>query len=269
MSARFNSNSIKSTFLTVKDIRIIIIALLWLGNLGAFAQVGEHRSEVTVGVGAGVAMNTVSFMPTVNQKMKMGKTGGVMIRYKSEKYFSTICSVLAEVNYTELGWKEDILSPTDMPVPVDPLDASKGFQSYERNIRYIQVPLMAHLAWGKESKGFNFFFNAGPQFGYAISESSVANLAYKTDDNGNRVVTSAGRVSGIVAQYDMPVENKFDYGITAGLGIEVSIKHFGRLQLAARYYYGLGNIYGDSKRDYFGTSSNQTITVKFGYLVDL
>ena len=36
-----------------------------------------------------------------------------------------------------------------------------------------------------------------------------------------------------------------------------------------RYYYGLGNIYGDSKRDYFGSSNFGTITIKLTYLFDI
>ena len=43
----------------------------------------------------------------------------------------------------------------------------------------------------------------------------------------------------------------------------------GHIQLEARYYYGLANIYGDSKKDYFGKSNNGTIYVKLAYLFDL
>ena len=67
----------------------------------------------------------------------------------------------------------------------------------------------------------------------------------------------------------MSVENKFDYGIAAGLGVELSLKHVGHFLLEGRYYYGLGNIYGDTKRDYFGKSNNSSIIVKLTYLFDL
>ena len=67
----------------------------------------------------------------------------------------------------------------------------------------------------------------------------------------------------------MPVENKFDYGITAGLGAEWCIPKAGRFILEARYYYGLGNIYGNSKRDYFGKSNFGNIIIKAIYLFDL
>ena len=67
----------------------------------------------------------------------------------------------------------------------------------------------------------------------------------------------------------MAVENKLDFGITFGAGLECHINKIGRFNLEGRFYYGLGNIYGDSKRDFFGTSNHTTITVKMAYLYDL
>ena len=36
-----------------------------------------------------------------------------------------------------------------------------------------------------------------------------------------------------------------------------------------RYYFGLGNIYGNSKRDFFSKSNIQNIVIKASYLFDL
>ena len=67
----------------------------------------------------------------------------------------------------------------------------------------------------------------------------------------------------------MPVERNFDYGIAAGLGAEWSIRHLGHFLIEARYYYGLGNIYGNTKQDFFGKSNNSNIIVKTTYLFDI
>ena len=80
---------------------------------------------------------------------------------------------------------------------------------------------------------------------------------------------NTGRSNTIIAQESMDVENKFDYGIAAGAGIEYSSRHIGHLLLEARYYYGLGNIYGSSKRDYFSKSNFSNIDIKATWLVDL
>ena len=124
------------------------------------------------------------------------------------------------------------------------------------------MPFLAHLAWGKEKKGLNFFVNAGPQLGAYISESTKSNFDF---DKRN----TTDRVSSVVAQDTMKVEKKFDYGIAAGLGVEYSIPKVGHFLLEGRYYYGLGNIYGDSKRDYFASSNYQTISIRLTYLFDL
>ena len=42
---------------------------------------------------------------------------------------------------------------------------TKEAMAYKRTINYIQVPIFAHLAWGREPRGLNIFVNAGPQFG--------------------------------------------------------------------------------------------------------
>lgn len=225
----------------------------------AQAQIGQHRNTLSVGVNGGYNLTTIRFTPKVVQSMKGGINGGLTVRYTVEKYFSTIASVLAEINYSQLGWKEKIQDSNDQPV----INAVTGLaEQYERTINYVQIPFMAHLAWGRENRGVNFFVNAGPQFGIYINESTKSNFEW-----ANRNTTD--RANTIVAQDTMSVENKFDYGITAGAGIEWAIPKVGRFTLEGRYYYGLGNIYGDSKRDYFASSNFGTIIIKLGYLFDI
>ena len=73
----------------------------------------------------------------------------------------------------------------------------------------------------------------------------------------------------MVAQDTMAVEKKFDYGIAAGLGVEFSHRKLGHFLIEGRYYYGLGDIYGNSKSDYFGRSNFGQIVIKASYLFDL
>ena len=67
----------------------------------------------------------------------------------------------------------------------------------------------------------------------------------------------------------MTVEKRFDYGIAAGIGLEYTVPRIGHFLVEGRYYYGLGNIYGDSKRDYFGRSNFGNIILKMTYLFDI
>ena len=95
-----------------------------------------------------------------------------------------------------------------------------------------------------------------------MNESTTTNIIA-----GKETVTP--RTSNIVAQESMPIEKKFDYGITGGAGVEFSIPNAGHILLEGRYYYGLGNIYGNTKSDYFGKSNYGQIVIKMSYLFDI
>ena len=191
--------------------------------------------------------------------MHGGVTGGLSLRYVCEKYFNTVCSIYAEVNYASLGWRDKIQDVNNAPV-INEITGEA--EAYSRTINYIQVPIMAHLAWGKESRGVQFFINLGPQFGIYLNESTKMNFDF---EKRNRTARS----SSIVAQDTMTVEKKFDYGIAAGIGLEYTVPRVGHFLVEGRYYYGLGNIYGDSKRDYFGRSNFGNIILKMTYLFDI
>src|SRR5574344_438242 len=225
------------------------------------AQVGDYRNAFSIGGSAGYVMNSVGFQPTVIQKMHGGMTFGITGRYTSEKYFSTLCAIQMEMNISQSGWKQDIATIDNSPV-INPVTGVA--EEYQRNITYIQVPIFAHLSWGREKKGVNAFLNLGPQIGFMISENTTKNYdtPYTKENFPNDYSNTIGRASQVVAQETMPVENKFDFGIAVGAGIECHFNKVGRFNLEDRFYYGLGNIYGDSKRDYFGASNNTTIVVK-------
>ena len=90
--------------------------VLMVVGINAKAQIGEHRNDFSVGANVGYTMSSVGFTPKVTQSMLGGKTVGLSWRYVCEKYFKTICSIYGEVNYTQMGWKERILTSDDQPV---------------------------------------------------------------------------------------------------------------------------------------------------------
>ena len=244
------------------------IILLLFCSLTAMAQVGSYRHVFAIGVNGGYSLNTVGFQPEVTQNMYGGMTFGVMGRYTSEKYFSTICSLQLEVNITHTGWKQDIKTLAGNRV-ANPETGTA--EEYQRNLTYIQIPILAHLAWGKERNGINFFFNAGPQFGILLKDNTEKNYTtpYTAENFPDTYVAGQVRASTVTAQENMPVENKFDYGITFGAGVEWDINRLGRLSLEGRYYYGLGNLYGDSKKDEFSKSNHGIIYFRLAYMHDI
>ena len=217
------------------------ILLLFI-TTGVNAQIEQPRRVLEIGVAGGLNLNKMDFQPTIRQKLLNGANGGVSLRYTSEKYFSMICAAQLEVNFAQRGWEEDF-------------DDGTG-NSYSRTLNYIEIPLLAHLAWGKEERGFQFFINGGPQFGFCIGDSEEYKGNWKPEE----------RPTSIRPVYGKEIYNTFDYGIVAGLGVELKTKA-GNFFVEGRYYYGLSDIFNNSKTDDFGRSANQTISVRLGYSI--
>jgi hypothetical protein len=172
--------------------------------------------------------------------------------------------VVAEVNYAQVGWDERIWDINDEPV----INNETGLaEEYSRVIDYVQVPVFARLGWGRERRGFQAYFQIGPQIGFYLSEKTKTNFDIDNPNMAKRVsVISGPKYSNM---YHMPVENKFDYGIAGALGVEFTAPKLGHFMVEGRYYFGLGNIYGNSKRDFFSKSNIQNIVIKASYLFDL
>lgn len=221
----------------------ILLALMLLPS-SLMAQVGSPRNDFAVGFTGGYTLNKMSFQPTIKQSMKGSPMFGFAARYTCEKYFSAICGVQAEVSYYNLGWQEVIEDGTD--------------NTYKRNLNYVQVPLLMQMGWGRERRGLRFNFEAGPQLGWYLGGS---------DSRGGNWDVSH-RPNNVTHQYDNEPDNSFDYGIAVGGSVELSTV-IGHFQLGGRYYYGLGDIYDNSKKGYFARSANQTIVVKLTYLFDI
>ena len=241
---------------------LLALCLLAFLPYTATAQVGDYRTDFAIGGSAGYVMSNVGFVPDVPQGWLPGYTAGLSVRYTCEKYFSSICSIVGEVNVTQTGWKEDIRDANNDPVYYYDDAEKMNPLNYERKITYVQIPFLARLGWGRERKGLQAFIQAGPQIGFYLSESTKTNVML---GHG----TANQRASQVVAQDTLAVQNRFDYGIAAGAGIELSLPKVGHFILEGRYYYGLGNIYKNSKSDYFGKSNYGQIVIKATYLFDI
>lgn len=223
-----------------------LLTIIFISGLTLFSAHGQRTYEPHISIGgkAGVTMSKIAFSPSVEQSMIQGLSMGFTIRYTEEKIFGLI----GELNIEQRGWKENF-DETDF--------------TYSRRLTYIQLPVMTHIYFG--SNKFKGFVNLGPSVGYLISDSRSANFDY----------ANPGDVEGFpianrhVNQMTMDVKNHFDYGISAGAGIELILKGKHSLMLEGRYYYGLGNIFSAKKKDEFSASRNTSIQVSLGYMFHL
>ena len=231
-------------------LRISAFILFFAGSLFSVkaqmnTQITEYRNNLAIGFNAGATFNNVNFSPSIKQGTHQGLIGGFTARYISEKYFAMICGLQVECNFSQRGWKEKIEDGTG--------------NTYQRTLNYVEIPFLAHLAFGADHRGGRFFINAGPQFAFFLNDR---------EERGGGVWNPNYRPNNVVYQYGKAVENKLDYGITGGLGIEL-LTGIGHFLVEGRYYNGLSDIYGNRKKDDFSRSGLSTIYGKITYLFDL
>lgn len=216
----------------------IIIVFLSVTGLSSQAQT-HYESNVSLGIKGGADLSRVFFNPSVHQTFAMGTNFGVTLRYIEEAHFGLI----AELNFTQRGWKEDF---EETPF------------NYQRTVNYLSLPVLAHIYFGRRGR---FFFNAGPEVGLCLGELTSSNF-------------NPGEINSIEGfpiknrtnyQLTMPVTQKFDYGISAGLGGEFSINRRNSLYIEGRFYYGLGNLFSAKRTDTFRASNSMSIMASVGY----
>ena len=221
-----------------KYIFILLGILCWFNTPTLKAQLQEEKRNFSIGVNGGVNLGNVDFSPRIKQGYLIGPQMGFTARYISEKYFSMICGIQAEVNYSQRGWKEVI-------------EDNSG-DSYQRAMNYVEIPLMAHLAFGKEyGNGARFILNLGPQISFLLNEKETHAMPSIEKE-----------------QYGKAAENGFDYGLIGGGGMEIrtGIGHF---LIEGRYYFGLSDFFNTTKKDYFSRSAHTYICGKITYLFDI
>lgn len=219
---------------------ITILALLQLAALKISAQ--EFTPRFLIGPTGGINISNVIFTPKVQQDPKIGFDAGVVLRYDIGYVYdltNVMGGIWLEVDYSQRGWLE---KPKDLDEEYSQLGLF-----YDRTLTYANIPVMTQLTFGK--KALKFTVDMGAHFGYLVSESSKSNF------NGIKV-------PGVVTrQHDMPVEHKFAWGLGGGVGTEYHFPKF-IVGLRGSYVYGLGEIYGNLRSDYFGKSSEQIFAVK-------
>lgn len=224
----------------MKATKILSAALCAL----AFSATGAHaethyKPHVSIGAHGGMSLSEMSFSPHISQTFNPGVLFGVRARYAEEKVFG----IIGELNVAQRGWKENFKDNPEL--------------SYARTLTCIELPIMTHIYFG--SNRAKCFVNMGPEFSYMFSESTSSNFDY-----------TQPRAAGIPStreteQLTMPVKNKLDYGIAVGLGSEFFVHPRHSIDVEARFYYGLGNIFSASKADTFAASRSMNIQVSLGY----
>ena len=114
---------------------------------------------------------------------------------------------------------------------------------YQRTLHYVEVPMLFHLYFGKKARGY---LNLGPQIGYCVAESYAGTAPSETN------------------QY-LKIDKPFDWGVAGGLGF-YGRSIAGTWDLEARFNYSLGDMFKNSKADYFSRSAHMNLSVNFAWM---
>lgn len=165
-------------------------------------------------------------------------TGGMAVQYLTEKNFG----LQVEFNYTQRGWEEqpiDITAQRRLPT-----------RFYRVNLDYLEVPILAHGYFGK--RNLRLFINAGVYLAYLLSsEIERANVPDNED---------------ITIFYEDQFQNKVDFGVRGGGGVEVVTK-IGMFQAEGSYNFGLNSVMDKNVQQIPHIVQNTTVAITLGYYV--
>ncbi len=217
----------------------LILFFSIIASITAYGQ-NHYEPNVAIGVKGGYSLSKINFNPSVPQSMQGGLLAGVTFRYAEEKNFGLI----AEFNIEQRGWKEKYEGTSFM---------------FNRRLTYLQIPVLTHIYFSNQH--FKGFFNAGPEIGYMIATKTIANFDY----NNIAGIPDFPTQNRYNDQLTLPIKNRFDYGISAGVGVEWITNRKQSFNLEGRFYYGLNNVFSSKKTDPFSGSNSMSIMITLGY----
>ena len=210
----------------------ILIAVLLSSILFKIEAQDTFKPSTHIGIHGGINLSSVSFNPSVKQELLTSRALGFVFRHVSEPHIG----LQIEVNLAGKGWAEKIDS----------------IGSYTRRLETIDIPMTAAFIAG--SKTVRFAFTIGPYVSYLRDEKEKIDIADTAD---------------FKAYYLVPLENKWEFGFTGGVGIEFHTK-MGALGIRGLYSHSLTNLFSlDADKVYFNGSRNQVIHVGLFYFIKL
>ncbi len=183
--------------------------------------------EVSIGLRGGANFSRFNFDPEIEQEFLQGYTGGLVLKHVAQRRVG----IQVEVNYVQRGWKE--------------LLATGG--TYERNLDYLELPLMTHVTIG--NRNTRFLINFGPYASFLLSENGRSAEAGEEE----------------IDYQHKGIDNSFLYGLSLGIGMGQKTS-FGTFQLEGRLTHSLNDIFS---RDLASLASkSQSVSITLSYLHD-
>ena len=246
-----------------------LIALLILALPAAGAGLAD---QVLIGLHGGLSVPNLRGGDnefSQGYSSRMGPYFGFFAEYTLRPHFS----VRAEVSYASQGGKRDGRQPViiDLPGLVLPpgLILYADYQN-ETILDYIEIPLLAQLAWGERPR---FFINVGPYIGLLVRAKTVTKglSSLYTDRSGNPLLIPPDFQPLPPVSFNATTDIKDDIndigaGIAGGIGLAVPAGP-GEIVLGIRFSLGLSNIQTDVESYGKNRTGALVATVGYAYLL--
>lgn len=207
---------------------IFLLIALMVGTITP-GMTQEMENPTRIGVKGGVNLSNFRVDEIADNNMKVGLNLGLFAKLP----VGTVFSIQPELLYSSKGAK----------LKYDNFIQGEG--EYRFNMNYLELPVLAMFNIGKQ-----FNIHAGPYVAL-LTSSNIKDM----DDDGT-----------IQGARDLDVDNfnRFDYGLAAGIGVDIN-----GFIAGARYSYGLnevgesGNLSGELVDD--SKNSVATLYIGFGF----
>jgi hypothetical protein len=176
--------------------KFLTVALL-VATMASMNAQDRTTYKSNAGIKGGYSLAAVSF----DGEGETGQRHGFHVGVYGESFISDSFSIQPELMYSQQGY-----------------EIKDGGGTFTQKLNYINFPVML-----KAYPSENFFLEAGPQIGLAIS--------HKEEYDG---------LFGGSREYD---PNNFDWGINFGGGFKTN----SGISLGVRYHLGLGDLYDEGK----------------------
>ncbi len=208
-----------------------IFSTILLISLQTTAQ-EDFSPSTHLGLHTGINLCWTHFDPDINQKLYTANNTGIIFRHISEPKIG----LQFELNFSHKGWIED----------------RDTLGEYKRRLQVYDMPLMAVFLFGK--KKLKLSFSIGPYLTYRKKENEAVNVndtIYYRD------------------YYNVPLEHKWEFGLLAGLGIELHYR-IGIFALRGSYSYSITSLFPiNAPVFYYDYSNLQVVHISLAYMLNL
>ena len=198
-----------------------------------------QKNKFDVGVEGSPSLTFIRYYFPFPEKIFpiIGFSGGFFLQYNFPKTFS----LRTNIDFEKKG--------TIDKVTLSDVSGNSVNTSFHFNFDYLVMPVLFRATFGKK---INYFINAGPYVGYLINQTFKYNYLNKTN------------ITNYTNSY-----NRFDAGITTGLGISIPVKEKILISCEIRNNIGLSNLVKDPTDSYPNKIKTNSTNLLIGFTYKL